>query len=156
MAIENEEDGAFNEAGSGTNDTDTKPTKPAPKRNIVTKEELAKSGLSLRDYMNKQQGLTRRKDPAPKNEGMSMTRMDPEKAQAAKRQGELEVLRDTALRRAEGERAVASHKARQKTAAEAAAAASLGGYKSGGSVKSSASSRGDGIASRGKTRGRIC
>ena len=27
---------------------------------VVTKEELAKSGLSLRDYMNKQQGLTRR------------------------------------------------------------------------------------------------
>lgn len=33
----------------------------APK--AVTKEELAKSGLSLRDYMNKQQGLTRRKEP---------------------------------------------------------------------------------------------
>ena len=29
-------------------------------------------------------------------------------------------------------------------------------YKSGGSVKSSASSRGDGCAQRGKTRGRIC
>ena len=27
----------------------------------VTKEELAKSGLSLRDYLNKQRGLTRRK-----------------------------------------------------------------------------------------------
>jgi len=27
---------------------------------VVTKEELAKSGLSLRDYMNAQQGLTRR------------------------------------------------------------------------------------------------
>jgi hypothetical protein len=30
------------------------------KSGIVTKEELAKSGLSLRDYMNKQKGLTRR------------------------------------------------------------------------------------------------
>jgi hypothetical protein len=30
------------------------------KPKVVTKEELAKSGLSLRDYMNKQQGLTRR------------------------------------------------------------------------------------------------
>lgn len=41
---------------------------PAPKAKpkIVTKEELAKSGLSLRDYMNKQQGLTRRGAPAPK------------------------------------------------------------------------------------------
>ena len=35
----------------------------APKPPIVTKEELAKSGLSLRDYMNKQQGLTRRESP---------------------------------------------------------------------------------------------
>jgi hypothetical protein len=31
---------------------------------VVTKEELEKSGLSLRDYMNKQQGLTRRGAPA--------------------------------------------------------------------------------------------
>jgi len=39
-------------------------TNPAPKKpKIVTKEELAKSGLSLRDYMNKQQGLTRRESP---------------------------------------------------------------------------------------------
>lgn len=39
-------------------------TEEAPtKRKVVTKEELAKSGLSLRDYMNKQQGLTRRRTP---------------------------------------------------------------------------------------------
>jgi hypothetical protein len=34
---------------------------------VVTKEELAKSGLSLRDYMNKQRGLTRRDGAAPKS-----------------------------------------------------------------------------------------
>ena len=33
---------------------------PRGKPPVVTKEELEKSGLSLRDYMNKQQGLTRR------------------------------------------------------------------------------------------------
>ena len=33
---------------------------------------------------------------------------------------------------------------------------SVKGYKSGGSVKSSASSRADGIAQRGKTRGKYC
>jgi hypothetical protein len=33
---------------------------PKAKAATVTKEQLAKSGLSLRDYMNKQQGLTRR------------------------------------------------------------------------------------------------
>jgi hypothetical protein len=35
------------------------------KSGIVTKEQLAKSGLSLRDYMNKQKGLTRRDGKAP-------------------------------------------------------------------------------------------
>lgn len=40
--------------------------KAAPKKSsVVTKEELAKSGLSLRDYMNKQRGLTRRDGSAP-------------------------------------------------------------------------------------------
>jgi hypothetical protein len=46
------------------------PTRPGqgakPKSGIVTKEELEKSGLSLRDYMNKQRGLTRRDGAAPK------------------------------------------------------------------------------------------
>lgn len=40
-------------------------SKPKAKAPIVTKEELAKSGLSLRDYMNKQKGLTRRDGSAP-------------------------------------------------------------------------------------------
>jgi len=35
-------------------------TAPAKKAPIVTKEELAKSGLTLREYMNKQQGKTAR------------------------------------------------------------------------------------------------
>lgn len=39
-----------------------------PKNRIVTKEELAKSGLSLRDFLNKERGLTRRKDKAPTKE----------------------------------------------------------------------------------------
>lgn len=39
-------------------------TEEAPaKRKVVTKEELEKSGLSLRDYMNKQQGLKRKATP---------------------------------------------------------------------------------------------
>jgi hypothetical protein len=37
---------------------------PAAKPPIVTKEQLEKSGLSLRDYMNKQQGLKPRGAPA--------------------------------------------------------------------------------------------
>jgi hypothetical protein len=42
---------------------------PAPKKpDIVTKEELAKSGMSLRDYMNQKLGRTRRSDPAEDTE----------------------------------------------------------------------------------------
>jgi len=41
------------------------PVAAKAKSKIVTKEELAKSGLSLRDYMNKQRGLTRRDGKAP-------------------------------------------------------------------------------------------
>jgi hypothetical protein len=33
---------------------------------IVTKEELEKSGMSLRDFLNKERGLTRRKDAPAK------------------------------------------------------------------------------------------
>jgi len=70
-----------------------------PKRDIVSKKELEKSGLSLRDYMNKQRGLKRKE---PKFDKFEQTEL-----------------------------------------------------KSGGKV-STASSRGDGIAQRGKTRGRMC
>lgn len=62
-----------NDSNAGMAEAATEaPAAPAPakaKPKIVTKEELAKSGLSLRDYMNKQQGLTRRGEkaaPAPK------------------------------------------------------------------------------------------
>jgi hypothetical protein len=44
-----------------------KPVAPvkAEKAKVVTKAELEKSGMSLRDYMNKQQGLTRRESAKP-------------------------------------------------------------------------------------------
>jgi hypothetical protein len=76
-------------------------TKPENKKSKskVSKADLEKSGLSLRDYMNKERGLTRRE---PKFDKFEQTQL-----------------------------------------------------KSGGKV-SSASSRGDGIAQRGKTKGRMC
>ena len=76
-------------------------TKPENKKskNKVSKADLEKSGLSLRDYLNKERGLTRRE---PKFNKFAQTEL-----------------------------------------------------KSGGKV-SSASSRGDGIAQRGKTRGKMC
>lgn len=87
-------------------------------------------------------------------EGMSMTRMDPQKAQDAKRMEQQTVARDTALKMQEGERAVADYKAKQARQKEADEGASLGGYKRGGKV-SSASSRADGCATKGKTKGRV-
>jgi hypothetical protein len=51
---------ALNKAKRWTDTEDAPAAKAAPvKAKVVTKEELAKSGLSLRDYLNKQQGLTR-------------------------------------------------------------------------------------------------
>jgi hypothetical protein len=44
---------------------DAKEGKLNKKPAVVTKEQLAASGLSLRDYLNKQQGLTRRGEKAP-------------------------------------------------------------------------------------------
>jgi hypothetical protein len=41
-------------------DTNLKTDKAPKKKVIVTKEQLKKSGLSLRDYMNMLQGKTRR------------------------------------------------------------------------------------------------
>lgn len=60
---------------AGTSETMTATAKKAP---VVTKEELAKSGLSLRDYMNKQQGLTRRGESssAPQGEQASVRKVD--------------------------------------------------------------------------------
>lgn len=112
-----------------------------------------KGGEKTFEWNGKKYGTELAK-PKPKNEGMSMTRMDPEKAEDIKKRIRLEEARDTALRTAEGQRAVAAHKAKQARQKEANIGASMGGYKSGGKV--SASSRGDGIAQRGKTRGKLC
>ena len=54
----------------------TTPTKTKPKKpTIVTKEQLEKSGLSLRDYMNFLQGKTRRDDPKPKKVKLTKDQM---------------------------------------------------------------------------------
>ncbi len=79
--------------------------------------------------------------PAP-NAGMSMTRMDPAKAEEARRMERQIVARDTALRMQEGERAVAANKAKRLRQKEADEGASLGGYKKGGSVKGWGAARG--------------
>tara|TARA_R110000772_G_scaffold118312_1_gene223951 strand:- start:3855 stop:4382 length:528 start_codon:yes stop_codon:yes gene_type:complete len=52
---------------------------------IVTKEELEKSGMSLRDFLNKERGLTRRKDApatAARNTPLKQTPRQPSLSQA--------------------------------------------------------------------------
>ena len=88
---------------------------------IVNKEELAKSGLSLRDFLNKERGLTRRVEREP----ASISSRKPNMIYDAEGQEVRPLKKGGAVKMA-----------------------------SGGST-SSASRRGDGIAQRGKTRGRM-
>jgi len=112
---------------------------PSPKSKkpaIVTKEELAKSGYdNLRDYLNAKQGLTRRKEknPTPKL-------IDPSNIRSGPRfddEGLIDPKNIRSGRRPE-EEALLKNRAK--------------GMKSGGFVNS-ASSRADGCATKGKTKG---
>jgi hypothetical protein len=55
------------EVKRGESESESK-SESAPKRAAVTKEQLEKSGLSLRDYLNRERGLSRRGGEAPKAE----------------------------------------------------------------------------------------
>jgi len=135
---------------------------------MVTKEALAASGMSLRDYLNKQQGLTRRGGGTPQQ----VSRMPARPGQ------------ESAAYSNEGRGSVAPQRPRgQGTVMEQGRGVDLyggslnslsdliggnkksvkrggGEYAKGGTVKKmasggSASRRGDGIAIRGKTKGKI-
>ena len=145
-------------------DQDTAPpvAKPAtPKSKIVTKEQLANSGLSLRDYLNRERGLTRRAEPMPS--AKTNAAMDSYFAQQA-------INRDRAAADAEmtresnraGENQLASGKVRASQAQlyreSNRAGANEESKKRGGSIKKYASGgsiRGGGIEQRGKTKGRF-
>jgi hypothetical protein len=131
---------------------------PSPRKNkVVTKEELEKSGMSLRDYLNKQQGLTRRKEKDPtagdspdKAAQEAADAIDPGREMRVPRrynsimerpQADRDAMLKLGLQRQEGERAVKDFKAKKDA-----------GFSKGGSV-GSASRRADGIATKGKTRG---
>ena len=172
------------------------------KSKMVTKEELEKSGMSLRDYLNREQGLTRREGPAMPakvtDTGSDVARMLARAPKPALRQetyGERskamydEGQRVMAAKRAASAEADAANdrnrQARILTGIKKKSDTNLGmgstGLKSGGKVKDSmymsfsktgkpagmkpvtkmasggsASSRGDGIATKGKTRGKMC
>jgi hypothetical protein len=100
---------------------------------IVTKEQMKAAGFdNLRDYLNAERGLTRRKDTsAPKAAPVATPKAEPAKTQPAK----------SRISQAKG------------SMTEKMRALGITRYKSGGSV--SASKRADGCAVRGKTKGRM-
>lgn len=147
------------------------------KPKMVTKEELAKSGLSLRDYMNQQQGLTRRGEPTASTRSAAPKATDTgdETARLAARMPKpslkYQSLQDReieaeAKRRAEGRTFYGTNKMKMPEREERkplsmSSTKSESGYTGMGSLKfskggSTASRRADGIAQKGKTRGKIC
>ena len=139
---------------------------------IVTKEELAKSGMSLRDFLNKERGLKRRgNSDTDERVMMGETRKRAAapitKAEMADDErktykpdttaGEAEARAtapDGGMEAAQEARAYAQRRRAAKLESEYG-----GGLKGGGSVKgykSGGKVRGDGIAVRGKTKGRMC
>ena len=115
----------------------TKPSKPA----IVTKDQMAKEGFdNLRDYLNAKQGLTRRKEknPTPKL-------IDPSNIRSGRRPDEESQLAPKLID-------PSNIRSGRRPDEEALLKTPAKGMKSGGSV-SSASSRADGCATKGKTKG---
>lgn len=163
----------------GMRDAEATPRK-AP---MVTKEELAASGLSLRDYLNKQQGLTRRGESAPrampKETTVEKTVVKTEPAAPKARPNENYSNEGRAAPSPSAKKETyrdLSGKTREKSESkrpdfggaigrgisdffgsirERGRKSNPEAYAKGGSV-GSASKRADGIAQRGKTKGKIC
>jgi hypothetical protein len=126
-----------------TRSTATKPVAPA-KAPQVTKAELEKSGLSLRDYMNKQQGLTR-KESAKESVKASV--------KAAMPDAEILEAKRVARYTPPGSAPKQSMGRQRQPFMPGEVDNTFPGakFKGGGKVRS-ASARADGIAIRGKTR----
>ena len=136
---------------SGVTRPATTPATTKPKPPVVTKEQMQKAGYdNLRDYLNAQQGLRRRGTPA-KTEEVSY-QYDSKKFMLQNRREALaEEAREARISPSimkadrfgmEPDAYILKRKLKEA------------GYKKGGKV-SSASKRADGIATKGKTRGRI-
>jgi hypothetical protein len=139
MANENEDDYG-SDTGRGAPGTSESTTKPK----VVTKEELAKSGMSLRDYLNKQQGLTRRGGDYSKP--VSIVHATPKDTKESVTKEAIDSIKSSGKKYPDMSALQAPAKREGMTAMEPKKMAGGG----------SASSRADGIASKGKTRGKIC
>jgi hypothetical protein len=153
--------GGEEETASGT----TRSMAPAPaKQRIVSKKELEASGLSLRDFLNKERGLTRRGESAPAKAASKVTDTGDDVARMAARKAapatkpKYETPYDRMNRQNREEKAKeprGQDRIMRNVKPGAVNPKTLlpeSGYKKGSSV----SSRADGIAQRGKTRGKMC
>ena len=141
---------------------------------IVTKEQMKKAGFdNLRDYLNAQRGLTRRGSFGPSKQDIDRLeaaskaagvrderrsyQQSKDASEAAKRAAEMQKERASYMkeqaRKKEDTQTGSERLARKAEAFRKRMREQAGGMKKGGSV--SASKRGDGIAQRGKTRGRM-
>jgi len=157
----------------------TRPGQAASGTPMVTKEELAASGKSLRDYLNEKQGLTRREDIKDTKNTKTTTNIKapppgsssaPSRALLPNKEGQpggsLPSKRKDSGTVMEQGRNVDLYGGTLNSLSDLirgnnAVKRGGGSYAKGGSVKKmavggSASKRGDGIAQRGKTKGRIC
>jgi hypothetical protein len=148
---------------------------PAKKERIVSKKELADTGLTLREFLNRERGLKPRDGKAPKKATeISVEKPAPASKPAKTSKEEIdEIVKRTPLKNPSGgfdfmnalrrnqEVGGATMKESGRQARVDRLRRNVGtnqetyGMKKGGKV-SSASGRGDGIAQRGKTKGRIC
>jgi len=172
----------------------SKPTLPAAsaapaKPRVVSKAELEKSGMSLRDFLNKERGLTRRADSsapakaepkaeskaAPRDDGAYRGKRSDMKEVGGGRSGgrggpeagegsESKPAGAYRGMRSDPEPVGAYRSIRSDPEPEGAYRGTRSDMKKGGAVKkiasggsvSSASKRADGIATKGKTRGKMC
>jgi hypothetical protein len=127
------------------------------KPKVVTKEELEKSGLTLREYMNKQQGLKARGESASTTTKASApsTPTAPTSKETSTSTAPIDETKLSLAERA----ALTRNKARSGTTTDTRPVnqriREALGFKKGGMTKSSASSRADGCCVKGKTRGKM-
>jgi len=122
------------------------PIKTPAKPPIVTKEQMQKAGYSnLRDYLNAQQGLTRRGAPAKSFAPTPIPAKEDVPTATLEKKAKPAPTKRTSMFAPRGESMKDITRGMMKRPE---------GYAKGGSV-GSASKRADGIAQRGKTRGKM-
>jgi hypothetical protein len=147
---------------SGARDEEGGIKREAPKKRVVTKEEMKKAGFdNLRDFLNAERGLKRRGEKGP--DKATLDRVDRKAKEEAKGPSDAELDRMAkkfdAKKDRPGSEVIAEKQEKAQPKMQGAYRESFGnirkalGFKSGGSV--SASKRADGCCIKGKTKGKM-